>query len=315
MTTTIITQPNQSLLDVILEKYGTLEAGMTMTLANNVPISYIPLAGTQLIVPDSLQTDEGNVQYLRRLGIVPGTVAMPLLSYSMVMRPVLTAVPTVTGSPHVIGYYEMELRETDEFYHAYSLEESYTGLNRMQYVTEERYLTGYAPENALPLTTVPMPEKRIRYRLPWTVGLGYMIVFPDLTEPETTVTFSDTEGNKAFFSPVIVLDNTTQEVLDVLCGRLEVEVVAANVDAVVVKVTRMHPAIHMADFATYVMEWTHDAIGGKPDPTDPHNADITLLTLLPGKHLLGLRTTYLYTHTTPVTAFPSSACSVVLEVQ
>jgi hypothetical protein len=315
MTTTITTQPNQSLLDVILEKYGTLEAGMTMALANNVPISYIPLPGTQLIVPDSLQTDDGNVQYLRRLGIVPGTVAMPLLSCSMVMRPALTAIPTVTGNPHVIGYYEMELRETDEFFHMHPLAESYTGLNRMQYVTEERYLTGSAPENALPLTTVPMPEKRIRYRLPWTVGLGYMIVFPDLTEPETTVTFSDTEGNKAFFSPVIVLDNTTQEVLDVLCGRLEVVLVQANVDAVVVKVTRTHPAIHMADFATYVMEWTQGAIGGTPDPTDPHNADVTLLTLPPGTHMLGLHTTYTYIHTTPITAFPASGCSVAIQVQ
>lgn len=315
MTTTIITHPNQSLLDVILEKYGTLEAGMAVATANNVPVSYIPRSGTQLTIPDSLLRDENNVQQLKKQGIVPGTVAMPLLTCSLLLRPVMTAVPTVTGNPHVIGYYEMELRATDDFFHAHAMAESYTGLNRVFYETEERYLAGLAPENALPLTVVSMPEKRIPYRLPWTVGLGYMIVFPDLSEPDATITFSDTEGNDAFFAPVIVLDNTTQDVLDVLCGRLEVEVVAANVDAVTVKLTRTHPPIHSSDFANYAMTWTYGATGGTPDPADPGNTNIILLTLPPGTHMLGLHTTYIYTHTTPITAFPASGCSVVIQVQ
>lgn len=195
MDTTIITQPNQSLLDVILATYGTLEAGMAAAVANDVPVSYIPLPGTRLTMPDSEMADQSNVQYLARQEVVPGTLAMPLLSCILLLRPVLEAVPTATGNPHVIGYYQFELQETDEFFHVHALGESYPGINRLKYVTEERYLTGHAPETVLPMTAVPMPEKRIPYRMPWTVGFGYMLAYADLTVPDVTITFNDDVGN------------------------------------------------------------------------------------------------------------------------
>ncbi len=52
MTKTIRTQPNQSLLDMILTEYGTLEAGMQVAAANNIDLSNLPMPGSLCDMPE-----------------------------------------------------------------------------------------------------------------------------------------------------------------------------------------------------------------------------------------------------------------------
>lgn len=43
--------PNQSVLDAVLTRYGTLDAALAFCQANGIPISHIPIAGTQYLEP------------------------------------------------------------------------------------------------------------------------------------------------------------------------------------------------------------------------------------------------------------------------
>lgn len=43
--------PNQSVLDAVLTRYGTLDAALAFCQANGIPISHIPAAGTQYLEP------------------------------------------------------------------------------------------------------------------------------------------------------------------------------------------------------------------------------------------------------------------------
>jgi len=73
----VMAKPNQSMLDLILMGYGTLEASMHVMAANNQSISAIPDAGSSWImpsVPDSaLDTDAA--AYLKQHKIEIGTLS------------------------------------------------------------------------------------------------------------------------------------------------------------------------------------------------------------------------------------------------
>lgn len=96
---TITVQPNQSMMDVIVQAMGTLEGGMCFCALNGVGISDTPLVGTVYTIPDGSQSvdadgnplgvafdsdtmvDSGVLQYWAQNGIVignyniaPGTV-------------------------------------------------------------------------------------------------------------------------------------------------------------------------------------------------------------------------------------------------
>lgn len=70
-------QENQSLMDVVVSEYGSLEAAMSVCIANNLPITALPDAGTVLELPRVLraQANEPVVRYLKREGITIGTRA------------------------------------------------------------------------------------------------------------------------------------------------------------------------------------------------------------------------------------------------
>ena len=67
--------PNQSLLDVILQGCGTLEAGMQVAADNGLPLSYMPAVDSEVLKTDAAgkMQNAGVLKYLVRNGILIGT--------------------------------------------------------------------------------------------------------------------------------------------------------------------------------------------------------------------------------------------------
>jgi len=309
------TLPNQSLLDMILTEYGTLETGMAVAAANNVDISNIPLMGglkEMPVVPEE-SIDLDSTFYLRKNNISIGTLALPSLEYSIVLKPRLHIVPNAAGDPHVLGYYSFDLIEAAGFIHTNPLENTYLSDNKIHYETEERYLTGEPDETSLPVAITPMPLISIPYRPVWSAGYGYMLVWSDIEAPVVTATYRDIEGNEAYSAPLVALDNITMGVVELFMGDIAVEFVSATSASISLRLTRSHPPIFLANFAHHTMEWLEQATMGTPDPLDPLNANKTIITLGAGAHIVGLKTTYYFPSGTP--AYPSSAFTMVIQVQ
>lgn len=308
-------KPNQSLADMTLSEYGTLEAGMAAAFENDVPISHIPDTGDVLNMPDSDQTEPEEVAYLQRNNIEIGTLARGALEMETILKPRWSIAPNVSGNPHTMGYYSFDMVADSSFIHTYPLASTYAGDNRLYYISEERHIAEHESEWATPASAMPLPSLSIPYILPWTVGLGYMIVYSDLSQVNRSITVKDTAGNEAFCAPLNILDNVTQGVIEKLQGDISVEVVSSGVSSIRLRLTRTHPAIVLGDFATCRMRWLYDALRGKPDPDDPTNANKTILELGPGTYTLGVITTYYFTLVTPNHAFPSSASSMVIRIK
>jgi hypothetical protein len=314
METTVKALPNQSLLDIIIMEYGTLEAGMQFAFENDKDISLIPATGDEFRVPqlDAAITNTTITTYLKQNGITIGTKGIvPPLECTVVLKPVMHAVPSVTGNPHTIGYYSYNLMAAAGFINVHDLVGSYLSTNKVMFETEERYILGHPPATATELSATAMPDKSIPYKLNWTVGLGYMMVWSDPGDPVKTVTFKDIAGNEAYVSPIIILDNTTQDVVEQLIGDVAIDVVAASAEAVTIRLTRSHPPIFLGDYSNYSMEWLGDTATGTPDPYDPTNANKIVMTLSPGNYTLGVQTTYEYPG---VTVYPPSAFTMVINV-
>jgi hypothetical protein len=64
--------PNQSVLDAVLTQYGSLDAAIAFCIANNIPISHLPAAGTQYAAP-SIKGNKIVQQYLESRDIEIGT--------------------------------------------------------------------------------------------------------------------------------------------------------------------------------------------------------------------------------------------------
>ena len=71
----IIVHNNQSLFDIAVQEYGTVEAVFDLAVANNVSITEMLTAGQVIKVPElpAEQTNREVVDYLRREGIKPAT--------------------------------------------------------------------------------------------------------------------------------------------------------------------------------------------------------------------------------------------------
>jgi hypothetical protein len=81
----MIVQPNQSLLDVILQGCGSMQAAMQVAADNGVALSYMPLVGSSVQISGAAVAlgDAGTLQYLLQNSIVIGTrgpVTDPLIT-------------------------------------------------------------------------------------------------------------------------------------------------------------------------------------------------------------------------------------------
>lgn len=310
-----IVQPNQSLLDIVLTEYGTVEAAMSVAMANGIDVGSVPVAGTSLSLPElpDDRADISTIEYLRREKILLGTAYTTGLGYWIVLRPRIFAVPNEVGDPHVMGYYKFEMQGAIDFLNINPIDIDFPGNNRLNYQTEERFIMGLAPESALPESVTPMAGISIPYKLPWTVGFGYMIVWSDFGALITTATYGDIAGNIAYVAPVTVFDNTSNTVVEHLLGDISVELVSSTNTNVTLRLIRQHPPIVLTNFSTYSMEWLGIASTGIPDPLDPENPDKTVVTLNAGLHILGLKTTYM--NTAAEVTYPASAFTMVITVE
>ena len=86
MATTITVQPNQSMLDVILQAFGSMEAGMRFCIDNNISITDVPVPGNTYVVSDTALT-LGNADIMKKIqagGIRFGTQGLPMAGFAYV---------------------------------------------------------------------------------------------------------------------------------------------------------------------------------------------------------------------------------------
>ena len=315
MTKSVKVLPNQSLPDMIIAEYGSLEAGMSVAAANGVDISHVPAPGNFITMPE-LAVDKmnlGDADYIRRNNVTIGTLALPELGFSVVLRPVMSVEPTESGDPHVLGYYDFVFKNTDDFINQHPLISDYLSDNTLFYQTEERYIMGLPVQWSAASAVTPMPSMAIPYHLTWTAGLGYMQVWSNMAAPVITPTFRDNQGNEAYYAPLTLLDNVDMAVVIArLIGNIDIEVVSTSPGAITLRLLRSHPPIPLADYATHTMEWIGAAATGSPDPDDPGNPHKTIVTLAAGNYTLGLKTTYYFPGGSP--AYPPSAFTMVIAV-
>jgi len=312
----VTARPNQSMSDIIIMEYGSLEPAMLVMAANGKDISHTPAPGSKWIMPTMPETlsDRDAVAYLRQNNIVIGTLALPSAEIEIILKPMMMAVPNVTGAPHTIGYYSFDVKAAPGFIHVHPISQNYLTHNRVRYEAEEYYASGAPYSIAAEVEPSNMPALSIPYNLTWTTGFGYMMVWSDLTQPYPTVTIKDTDDNIAHSSPLIVLDNLTQDVVEYLIADLVVEKISGTPASAVVRITRTHYTPIITDFAGYSMEWTDAATDGIPDPADPANPDKIMLTLEAGKHTIGVRTNYHVNFLGTDVYFPSSELTMVVGV-
>jgi hypothetical protein len=318
MTDSITVKPNQSMLDVILQGCGTLEGGMQMMAVNGRSISEYPDVGDTIKVSDaqtSIQNDPAVLAYLQQNNIVIGTAAIsnePAISgVTVVLKPVMKAVPSISTPPSSTVNYEFDLYAASDFVNVYSIPHAHypANDNLLWYLEEDRMLEGDTPFYDL-CSGRYMDDKSLHYSLGWSLGRGFMMIWNDLNVTNKSVTFVDIKGNEAYCAPLIILDNVTQIVRQYLIADLSVEFISTTHDRATIRLTRFHLSISYVDWVTHVMTWTHDAAGGTPDPLDPGNPDKTILTLPRGTYTFGVSTVYINV----AFSYPPSAFTEVVEI-
>lgn len=321
---TYTVKPNQTIGDIVLMNYGTIEARMDFCRINDISPTDIPDVGTvlqaPLTMPDGtlLAYDANVVNYFAKKKMVLGTanvIHVPL-ALLVVLKPRMGMTPSISGLPHTLGYYLYQLAATEDFINVNALLDSYLTTNNVIYETEERLVTGHSSENTDQLSVTAMTAKSIPYKLNWTVGFGYMMVWSDLAPDAPTVTYKDVEGNQATFAPVLILDNITENLILMLMSDITVELVSSTSALARVRVTRSHPSSFIPDFAMHAMHWIADASDGEPDPDDPDNPDKVILNLPKGNYTLGVKTTYTFPSGFGHDgfAFPSSVFTMVIQI-
>lgn len=315
MQKTVKVQPNQSLLDVVISEYGSLEAGMAVAAENGFALSHVPVPGDIINLPplDVAKMDLGNADYFRSNDVTIGTLALPELALTVLLKPVMSVEPTESGNPHSLGYYAFVFKNTDDFVHVNPLISGYLSDNKLYYETEERYILGYPPQNSNPVSATPMPATTIPYHLSWTVGLGYMQVWSDLAAHVITPTFRDNQDNEAYYAPLTLLDNVDMGIVIArYIGDIDIEVISSSPASMTLRLTRTHPPITLADYAEHTMEWLETATEGTADPEDPGNPNKRILTLTAGIYRLGVKTNYFFPGGDP--AYPPSAFTMVIAI-
>lgn len=323
MSNTIRVMPNQSMADVIVQACGTLEGGMQMMAVNGKSISDYPVVGDILAVstPDeAANRDAEALRYLKQNDIIIGTLGdVSLVTVTVVLKPVMQVVPRTSSPPSTTGTYQFSFEAAPGFVNVYPIPHAYypdmpnVPLN---YLTEDRYIAGTAyPDidlgrDASGIGLPYMDAMNISYDLLWVPWRGFMLVWSNLGAGPKTATFVDVNGNKAYSSPLIVLDNATQAVEEYLIADLVVDIIATTHGTATLRLTRSHHSVGHTDFVTRTMTWLEDATGGAPDPLDPTNPDKTILVLPSGSYTFGVATLYINGATT----YPASAFTEVVEI-
>ncbi len=315
MTNIIKVLPNQSMLDIVLQSCGTLDAAMQMMMTNEMSISDYPLVGNTLLTDNDkipIAKDKDVLHYLSQNGIVIGTLGANIaLGFRVLLKPVMQAVPVTATLPSITGDYEFDFSAAPGFVNFYTIPHALypDNNNILWYSNKVRYLAHDAPYANL-CTGSYMNDRLLHYYLLWEASHGFTLAWIDLGAINKTATFIDEMGNQAYSAPLIVFDSDTQSVVDYLLADLSIELVSATTGFATLRLTRSHTPATLTDFSDHTMIWLNDAAGGTPDPLDPSNPDKTILVLPAGRYTFGVGTTYT---DGPIT-YPPSAFTEVIEI-
>ena len=318
MSQTITSGPNQSILDLIVLACGTLEGGMKFCAENNIPISTIPDVGTTYAIPDldGAMINNANLKYLRAQNIKPGTAALPIApvpNVSIILKPVMQVAHNTYEAPSSAGCYAYNLTATTAFINRYELITNYVTANTVFYNLTSLFDPGIPSTHVDQLAVTAMAARSVPYRVPWMPGAGNTMVWSDLTNLDTTILFIDSAGNKAYVAPVILFEQTSQNVYKYLLGDINIEAIATTESAVRLRLTKSHTPLttDVVDFY-YVSFIGTDTLPYAPisDPDDPTNPDKVILELPPGIYTFGIHTLY----NKGGVFLPSSAFTEVIEI-
>ena len=235
---------------------------------------------------------------LLELQILKPIAAEPItetLQCHTILKPVMQVAPNVTGDPYVLGYYSYNFKGTPEFINVYPLSDVYMTSNYIRYQTADRFVDELAYEIGEQVGVPWMYDKLIQYHITFAAGTEDMLIWSDLTGTGGmsgsggTATFIDSESNEAIVAPFVILDHGSQNVIDYLIADISIEVVSSSSSAVVLKLTRHHNPASSPLVVAISMYWLEVADGGVPDALDPN---VTVVTLAPGNHTLGVGADY-----------------------
>ena len=322
---TIVAKPNQSMLDIIIQAMGSLEAGMAFCAVNNVAISDTPAVGYAYEVPDSGSVqaliDTGVLKYIGQNALVIGTLGTappppPPLSMTVVLKPVMAVSYMGAIPPSALGYYPIAMNATTDFINTNPLQITYPADNKLNHEDTGAMLLGALPFTTPELGGIPMTGKHVEYRIPWTGPLGDIWVWNPYLALET-VSFADTLGNVACAAPVIVLYDHTAGINESLIAELVVDFVSSDGYTATLRLTRSHPPtvnINLTPpYGHMNMYWTPVSSPMYEDPAHVGNPDIRLIDLPPGNHTLGVWTEYV-NDVVPFTWPAHSTCKQVVSI-
>jgi hypothetical protein len=302
--------------DLVIQGCGSLEAAAQFCLDNSAAIGDIPTVGNTYLITDvatAIAGTEGSAILLdlQKNGTVIGTLATippPDLAYTILLYPVLKAAASVTGDPAILRYWKFDITDDVGFINVDPLTGWRTD-NHLNSLPVNTYFSGGAGIINLPISTATFPTFDLTYKIVWSHA-DYELVWGSAIAPV------DSSGNYASVIPVIILDQTTETVLEFLVPQLDIDLVTATPASVTLRITRSHPAVNPslgdASITGVTMSWGSVASGGTPDPMDPTNPDKVIVTLTPGIYRIGLTAAY----TTPPApiALPTSQTEMIIQI-
>jgi hypothetical protein len=228
---TVTVGPNQSIADIAIQEYGTLEALTAFCRHNDIQPALEPVVGDEYEVPETdenrvaIPTDKAVLKYMAENGVTIGTlnIEIPPLSYRIVLSPDMEAsVPNSTPAGS-LGSWKMDVVFTDDFIHLNPLEE-WTGSNNMEVQTKAQWEAD-DPSDSTPGGN-PIGDGIVSYAVtsaPYPDGSLFCFMAPhtstDGDEPtfDAIATFkvTDDQDNVAHLSPVVVVSQKSdpQEVV------------------------------------------------------------------------------------------------------
>lgn len=115
-----------------------------------------------------------------------------------------------------------------------------------------------------------------------------------LPTPNGTIMFADVVGNLAWVSPVIV-GRPANAFMEYYAPSIQCDFVSTDGYTCTMRLTRQHNGGAIIDTVTtgaLTMQWINDAAYGYPDPANPGNSNIVLVTKPVGKYNFGVHCIY-----------------------